>query len=291
MTQDLPLWINDAGQRLSVADHDAAVRDRLGVSADDLPHASDFAIRNLGWIQVTLRRGDTASIAQIALRYDSERAEPSAMTALATLVGAAWRGSPLLKLSVATAEAHTWVPVRQFLSEQLPYDLQIAQRRMRHPSYDAERLPPDTLAQRADTRHLSELLVRWHQNRDYGGSMPLLLQPRVFTRSGVFTISDGTFHIGWIGPAVGIYQNEKLVGRNVLDQPDLEYSSCLAADYTDIVASGEPRVSHVRATIEGRPYVYLRLVLPYYSNIWQPARATELVTSHIQLPRSHSPAS
>ncbi len=286
MSQHLHLWIDDAGNRLPVADLDVGVRAHLGMSAEDLPQASEFATRNLGWVGVTFSRHVDSTVEQLALRYDSVRAEPSALDALAILVKATARGSPRVKLRLATQDGTALVPVGRFLDEQLPHHLDIARRRAWHPAYEAEQLPLDLVAEREDSRRLSELLARWRQTRDYGVMMPLLMRPSQFAHSGVITVDGNSFRVGWIGPSVGIYKREKLIGRNLLDQPDAEYSSRLVSDYADIVARGQPRLSRVRATIEGRRYAYLRLVLPCYSDAWRADRATELISSHVILKRS-----
>lgn len=148
-------------------------------------------------------------------------------------------------------------------------------------TYASDPQPLDELGAYRGAGPLIQLLERWYRSRDYAEAMSLLTSPELFSCSAGFTIHDGRFQVGWIGPQVMLSLEPLTVGQDLLDGPASPLIASLAADFADIVSAGRPRLSRVRIMLGARPLSFVRVAVPYFSDPRRPGRATELITTQL----------
>lgn len=243
--------------------------ERIGYANPDFD-ASDYVVRNLGFVSVTRRSRD-----RMTIRLRPSLVSRKALDACLKI---------LMNQDFAQGEIQRYE--EDWISEIWPNDPALLHRladlcekaqRMQEPRFGSR--PLDISAVSSDSSNpLKPLYQKWRVSSAIfdDTTLPFLISYGLDFRLSVVTAPrmGEPLRFQFFGDGFKFYddhQKMKVIGAPIEDQPDAEYGRWLAEQYDAVVASGRPALDYVTARITpdsgpGRRSRYERLLLPWRTN-------------------------
>ncbi len=254
----------------------------------------DYAVRNLGWIEVSTDRKS----AKIHAQFRTLTVSFGAVSALYELLSIApWKAVTLeYDLFGWISETYEDGPSAR---ARLSYIVQSVVQFLRHPPYTSVEKSPACLygEDAPDSKMLASVLGYW---QDCSGRLPedlthkmreIGVLPRVVLVDGISPGSVGRFQ--YIGSAFTMYGDrwpQEGIGRRFQEQPDKAYAARVTESSKKAIQSAEPWYAHVDACIgmseqEPRRSRYKCLKTPWRSSRGeQVLMITSVLTPDVDIP-------